>query len=60
MNALKFYSPKQAIEYVGWLLAASAESNINKGLKLLNELPSDKARAAAKLHAVKLTQLYGE
>ena len=59
-NDLRFYTPAQAIEYVGWLLAACADTNINKGIRLLNDLPNDEARAAAKAHAMELKSLYGE
>ena len=34
---LRFYSTSEAIEYVGWLLAACADININKGIRLLND-----------------------
>ena len=57
-NALDFYTPDKAIEYVGWLLAALAENNVNKGIKLLDALPSDGARVAAKAHATYLLALY--
>ena len=57
-NALDFYAPDQAIEYVGWLLSCDAEQNIDKGVMLLDELPSDAARVAAKAHALYLTKLY--
>jgi hypothetical protein len=59
-DALKFYTNDEAIKYVGWLLAAYAQSNIDKGVRLINSLHTDEDRKAAKDHAKELKALYGE
>ena len=56
----KFYTNAQAIQYVGWLLACDAESNISKGERLINALHTEEDRTAAKEHALYLTKLYNE